>query len=449
MDGKQDSWQAKVRRLERRRWIVWVPVALAFLANYFHRTATGVVADSLMRDFAIERAAELGALASIYFYTYAAIQLPAGILADFCGPRRSLMLAMLVAAAGAVMFGASGSLPWLYAGRFLSSLGVGLLYVNLVKIHAEWFRPREFGTISGLAVLVANAGSLLAATPLAFIVEALDWRAAFYIIAAYSLAIAALCWLAVRDRPADVGLPSMAALDERERGIAAAAAAAPGGESVAACIGAVLGNRHTWPPVMAAACVYGVFMAFAGIWGVPYFMQVYGMSRVEASNLLLPLVAGNMVGGPLVGFLSDRLGYRRWPYTGAAALFLAAWLALTLWDGGRPPAWALYPIAVAVGMGMSGVTISVACVREVSPPHMTGIAAGFANAGPFVGAALMQPAFGWVLDSHWQGAMAQGVKVYPLSAYQSAFWLCAAVLAAGLALTLLIRETRCRPLGGC
>ncbi len=446
MDMEQDAWQAKVRRLERRRWAVWVPVALAFLAAYFHRTATGVVADSLMRDFAIGKAAELGALASIYFYTYAVMQLPAGILADFFGPRRTITLALLVATAGAALFAASGSLPWLYAGRFLSSVGVGLLFVNLVKIMAEWFRLREFGSMSGLAVLVGNAGSLLAATPLAFVVDALDWRAAFYIMGGYSLVMAAVCWLAVRDRPADVGLPSVAAVEEHERGVRPAAAT--GGGSVAASVGMVLGNRYTWPPVLAGVAVYGVFMAFLGVWGVPYYMQIFGMSRVEASNLMLAIVAGNMMGGPLVGYLSDRLGYRRWPYTCAAAFFLAVWLTMTVWNGGKPPEWALYPIALAIGLGMSGVTVSVACVREVNPPHMTGIAAGLANSGPFVGAALMQPIFGWVLDTHWQGAIEHGVKVYPLGAYQSAFWVCAAVLAVGLAMTLFIKETRCRSVYG-
>ncbi len=444
-DKETVAWQAKVRALERRRWMIWVPVALAFLAAYFHRTATGVVADSLMRDFAIGRAAELGVLSSIYFYTYAAVQLPAGIMADFWGPRRTVTLALVIATGGAVLFGASGSLPALYAGRFLSSLGVGLLLVNLVKIQAEWFRLREFGTMLGLTVLVGNAGSLLAATPLAFVVDALDWRTAFYMIAAYSLAMAAACWLVVRDRPADVGLPPIAAVEERER--AAAAATATARDSVATCIRTVLGNRYTWPPFLAAIAVYGVFMAFLGVWGVPYFMQMYGMSRIEASNYMVAIVAGNMIGGPLVGFVSDRLGFRRWPYCGAVALFLGAWLALTAWDGGKPPVWALYPLMFAFGVGLSGLTISVACVREVNPPHMAGIAAGFANSGPFVGAALMQPIFGWVLDMHWQGAIENGVKVYPGSAWQSAFWLCAAVLAVGLALTLLIRETRCRARG--
>lgn len=437
----QNSWAAQIRQLNKRRWLIWIPATIAFMAAYFHRTVVGVVADNLMRDFAIERASDLGVLAAIYFYTYAAMQVPAGILADFFGPRRTIALALAVSAAGAALFGWAETLSALYAGRFLASLGVGLIFVNIVKIQAEWFRSREFATVSGLIVFIGNAGALLAATPLAFIVEALGWRAAFYIIAAYSAGMAAVCWLMIRNSPADAGLPTIAAIERHE----GSAAAPPPAErqSVGASIKTVLSNRHTWTPFFVSVAVYGVYMAILGVWGVPYFMQVYGMSRVMASNLIMVIVAGNMIGGPLMGYLSDRVGFRSWPYTGITAFFLAVWLTLTVWNGARPPEWALYPICFGIGLGMSGITLTVPCVKEVNPPHTTGIAAGLANSGPFIGAALMQPAFGWVLDTHWQGAVEQGVKIYPLAAYQSAFWLCAAVLAAGLVLSLFIKETRC------
>ncbi len=439
--------QSEVRRLERRRWVIWVAVAIAFLAAYFHRTVTGVVADFLMRDFAIERASELGILASIYFYTYAVLQIPAGILADFYGPRRTVSLAMLLAACGAALFGWADTLHGLYAGRFLASFGVALIYVNIVKIHAEWFRLREFGTMSGMTVLVGNVGSLVAATPLAFLVDSLGWRPSFYIIAGYSLATAVLCWLLVRNRPADVGLPSIAEIENCEGHKGLQQAPPPTQDGVAACMRAVVENRHTWSPFFVSVAVYGVYMAIIGVWGVPYFMQVYGMSRIAASNHVMVMAVGNMIGGPLIGILSDRLGFRRWPYTCATAFFLAVLSALTAWNGARPPEWTLYPFCLAIGLGMSGITLTVACVKEVNPPNTTGIAAGIANSGPFIGGALMQPAFGWVLDRHWQGVVEQGVKIYPAFAYQNAFSLCVAVLAAGLVLTFWIKETRCNMIG--
>lgn len=438
-----DIWQNRVGQLERRRWFIWTPVAVAFLAAYFHRTVTGVVADSLMRDFAIERATDLGILASIYFYTYAVLQIPAGILADFYGPRRTVSIAMLLAACGAAFFGWAETLWGLYVGRFLASFGVALIYVNLVKIHAEWFRLREFGTMSGLTVLVGNAGSILAATPLAFLVDSLGWRPCFYIIAAYSLTMAVVCWLLVRNSPTDAGLPTIAEIERQEGAGSLNNVPRAGGYSITACMRTVMINPYTWSPFFVSVAVYGVYMAIIGVWGVPYFMQVYGMSRVAASNHVMVMAMGNMIGGPTIGILSDRLGLRRWPYTAATSFFLLVLLVLTVWNGAKPPEWALYPICLAIGLGMSGITLTVACVKEVNPSHTTGIAAGIANSGPFVGGALMQPAFGWVLDRYWQGVMENGVKIYPASAFQNAFGLCAAVVAAGLVLTFLIKETRC------
>lgn len=173
-------WLGQIKRLERKRKWIWLCAALAFLAAYFHRTVTGVVADSLMRDFSIAQASELGMLSSIYFYTYAVLQVPSGMLADRYGPRLVISASIVIAAAGAALIGGAESLSSLYLGRFLASVGVSVIYVNVVKLQAEWFRLREFATMLGLLTLVGNGGSLLSATPLAVLVESAGWRSAFF-----------------------------------------------------------------------------------------------------------------------------------------------------------------------------------------------------------------------------------------------------------------------------
>ena len=420
--------------------VIWIPLAFAFLASYFHRTATGVVADSLMRDFSITRASEMGGLSSVYFYTYAAMQIPAGILADFYGPRRTVFLGLIIATLGAIIFGLANTITALYIGRILSSLGVSLIYVNIVKIHSEWFRVREFTSITGMIVVAGSAGFLLAATPLAFIVELFGWRMSFLAIAAYSMIVAVFCWLLVRDRPVTIGLPSIAEVEAREGKVKETETA--NRCSIISSLKTVVRNPYTWWPFLASVSIYGVYMAFMGLWGIPYFIQIYGMSRVEASNHIVLMAVGTMAGGPLLGFLSDHLGLRRLPNTLTSAGFLTIWLLLTVWNGGKPPVWALYPICFSIGLSMSGVNLNVASGKEVNPPHMTGIVAGIINSGSFIGAALLQPLFGWLLDRNWQGEIEQGVRIYPLQAYQNAFWFCAAVLGFGVIVTLLIKETR-------
>ena len=428
--------------LNKRRWIIWLPLAFAFMTAYFHRTATGIMADSLMRDFALTSASELGVLSSIYFYIYAVMQMPAGILADVYGPRRTVSISMIAAAAGAVIFGSASGMGGIYLGRILVTAGVSVIYVCIVKVYVEWFRSREFGTMSGIIVIVANAGSLLSAAPLAFAVETIGWRASYHVIAVYSLAMALLCWLMVRDRPVDVGLPSIAEVEARE-GIETARSLERDMD-VRTSIAKVLRNSSTWWPFLASALVYGVYMSFMGIWSVPYFMQIHGMSRVEASSFVMVMAVGNMIGGPLIGFISDRIGLRQKPYTAITTFFLGVWLLLTCWGAANPPSWALYPLCLGIGIGTSGITLGVACAKEVNSPRAAGVAVGLVNAGPFVGAALMQPAFGLVLDLYWQGAVENGVRIYPYEAFQNAFWFCVLVLGVGLICTLKIKETMCR-----
>ena len=136
--NEEAGWLGQIKRLERKRKWIWLCAALAFLAAYFHRTMTGVVADSLMRDFSIAQASELGLLSSIYFYTYAVLQVPSGMLADRYGPRLVISASVVIAAAGAAVIGFAESLSSLYLGRFLASVGVSVIYVNVVKLRPCW-----------------------------------------------------------------------------------------------------------------------------------------------------------------------------------------------------------------------------------------------------------------------------------------------------------------------
>lgn len=436
------SWERQARFIERKRWIILLPLALAFLTVYFHRVATGVVSDNLMADFHITRAADLGLLSSIYFYTYASLQLPAGILADKFGPRRVITIATFISSLGAFLFGWAPNIEWLYAGRFIVTLGVGVIYVNIVKIYAEWFRTSEFGTMCGVAGLIGNAGAMLAATPLAFMVELMGWRSSFFVIGAFSLVMSGYCYLIVRNRPNDFGWLSMREI-ERYEGVPIADAVKHPSMGSWASIKTVLTNKYTWPPFIAAVGIYGAFISFSGLWGVPYFMQIYGMSRVEAANYVLVSSFGFMVVAPLIGYISDRIHLRRLPYTVCASFLLIAWLGMTFWHSGKPPEWALYPLCFLMGAGVAATTMPVPCVREVNLPGATGVAVGIANAGGFVGAALIQPLFGLILDQGWQGMMQNGVKIYPQEAFWTAFVFCTILSAIAVALTLFVKETRC------
>ncbi len=416
----------------RARWAVLVAPALLYFLSYFHRVAPVVVAGDLMAAFAVSAAA-LGTLSAIYPYCFAAMALPGGSLIDFLGPRQTLTLGGLGMSAGAMVFGLAPSFGVAFAGRLLVGLGASVMLIACLRLAAEWFRPDEFATVAGASQSVGSLGALAGTTPLALLVEQMGWRNAFVTIGATTALLAVACFLSVRDRP-----------EGRDASRDRSGGAGPGLREVIAGIPSVVTNPRSWTAGLISGGVYGGFAAFVGLWGVPYLTQVYGLPRVQASNLIALAAVGLLVGAPLVGWLSDRvLERRRLPLVAISGLNVLAWLPLVAPATPLAPAL-LAPVCFLIGLGSSVVVLVFACIREVNDPRHVGVALGFHNLPTFLSFGLTQWLTGLVLDHRWDGTLVAGVRVYSADAYRAAFVLCL-VLALGAFLSAcLVTETRCR-----
>jgi sugar phosphate permease len=422
--------------LASARWVMIVVPASLYFFSYFHRVAPSVVAEDLMRAFAIT-AATLGTLASVYPYVFAGMALVGGGLADTLGPRWTIALGGATMGAGATLFGLAPTFTVAFAGRLLVGLGASVILIAWLSLAAEWFRPDEFGTVSGWTQMVGNLGALVASTPLALLVEAAGWRATFGLIGGVTFVLAVVALALVRDRPEAMGIPPVN--PGRGRG------AAPSMREVLASVRAVVGNRRTWPPILAAGGVYTGFITFLGLWGVPYLSQVHGLGRIEAATLLALLPIGLGAGSPLVGWLSDRwLRRRRLPMVVFAALYTACWLPLVLPADTRLPVGVLASFLLLMGLTSAGLILVWSCVREVNDPARVGVAVGFCNAPIFLGFAILQWVTGAMLDARWTGLVEAGARVYPPGAYRAVFLLCFGLALGGLLAAFFVTETRCR-----
>jgi sugar phosphate permease len=417
-----------------RRLMIAVP-ALLYFFSYFHRVAPAVVAADLMRAFAVTAAA-LGTLAAIYPYVFALMALVAGSLADTLGPRWTMALGGATMGVGAALFGVAPTFSVAFVGRLLVGLGASVMLISWLSLAAAWFRPDEFATVSGWTQTIGNVGALAAASPLALAVEAFGWRPTFIVIGAVTLALAVLAVLIVRDRPEAMGLPPV------NPGARRPAASL---REVVVSIPAVVGNRRTWPPVLAAAGVYATLVTFQGLWGLPYLTQVHHLERVRAATLISLLAIGFGIGSPLVGWISDRwLGLRRVPMAVFAAVYAASWLPLVLPAGPRLPVVLLAALFLVMGFSSAGLVLVWSCVREVNDPRSVGIAVGFCNAPIFLGFAVLQWLTGVMLDARWTGLVSGGTRLYPVDAYRAAFTICLVIALGALVAAALVTETRCR-----
>ena len=393
-----------------------------------------VVAGDLMQAFAIP-AATLGTLIAVYPYCFVAMALPNGTLADTLGPRRMLALGGMTMAAGSMLFGAAPAFWVAFAGRLFVGLGASVMLIASLRLASEWFRPHEFATVAGSSQSIGAFGAIVGTGPLALVVEAIGWRLSFIGIGAITLVLAVACFVFIRDRPEDLGL---------ERVAGGPRAPASSLRETLAAIPGIAANPRSWPILIMGATMYGSFVPFVGLWGVPYLAQVYGIPRVAASNVVMMTAVGLLISAPLSGWVSDRwLGLRRPPLIAAAALYVAIWALLALPRTPVPLDW-LGPLCFVLGFASGGVSLVFPCIREVNDPRHVGVALGCQNLPIFLGFAVMQWLTGVLLDANWTGAVASGSRVYPLEAYRAAFTLCFGVASVSFLMACLTTETRCR-----
>ncbi len=414
----------------RYRWLIFWVLAVGYVLVYFHRLCPAVVAVDMMRDLSAGGTL-LGLLSSAYFYPYAAMQLPAGLLSDSWGPRRTITVFFLVAFGGSILLGLAPDVGAAITGRVLVGLGVSMLFVPTMKVLAEWFRPREFATMTGILMAMGGLGSLVSAGPLAALSAWIGWRMSFVAVGVVTLALAALVWLVVRDRPSDLGLPSPSD----------AGGARPEPISLARGVAIVVRNLPFWVLSVWFFFECAVFFSFGGLWGGPYLMQVHGFSKAEAGGILSMLAVGMIVGSPLLSIASNRLFRGRKPVIvlcSAVSVGLTGALAFATAELGPV---ALHAVCFGLGAFTSAVVVvGFTSAKELFPVQMAGTSTGLVNLFPFAGGAVFQPILGAILEHH--GRVGQA---FSIEGYRAAFLALFGCAAAALVASLFLRETFPRP----
>lgn len=420
--------------MRRFRWIAFSLLILAYVLSFFHRMAPAAIAGELQLAFNASGAA-LGTLAASYFYIYTLMQIPTGVLVDTLGVRKIATLGGLAGGAGSILFAYADTLGEASLGRLLVGLGVSVMFISIMKLNAVWFHDRHFGTVGGLTILLGNFGSVLAAAPLVWALNLTSWRSIFAALGVFSIVLGLLTWFMVRNHPGEAGFPSMRELDGE-------LPHAPHAGHWYEGLLKVVRNRATWPGFWPNFGIGGTLFTFAGLWAVPFLHDVYGMSRALAAGHTSLLLAGFAMGALLTGMVSDRIGRRRPVMVAGILLYLLCWLPwLALL---QMPLAASLGLFFIMGMGASGFTLAWAVTKEVNSPSLSGMATSVVNTGSFLGAGLLQPLVGWVMDLGWDGGMSEGVRVYAGENYQLGLLLLFVCALSGLAGALRSRETFCR-----
>ncbi len=409
----------------------WLLAASGFFYAWVLRVSPSVMVGDLMGEFQIGGAV-LGVMSSLYFYTYASVQVPVGLAVDRFGPRRVLSLTVLVAAAGCVVSAAAPSIEAVYVGRLMIGFGSAFALVGSMVVGALWFPPRRFALLAGLAVAVGLIGGAVGQWALAWAVPEFGWRDTMYAMGAGGVGLSALTWLLTRDRPPGsdrVATPSIKRA---------------GARAIAADVWYVAQQRQiVWASIITALSSAPV-LTFGALWGVSYSETVYGMSRPEAAFHVSFLLYGVALGGPVFGWLSDKIGLRKTPLIIGQSMACVSFTAM-LYVPDLPPAVFALLIGIA-GFGGASMNLCYATGRESLPARNIGAALGLINmTAVALGGIVIQPLVGWFLDLQWTGELKGGARLYTAEAYQWALIVVPALSLMAVLSCFALRETHCQP----
>ena len=400
-------------------YTVFLLSASFYLYEFVLQVAPSVMADSMMTTFQVT-AAGFGIVSAFYFYAYAPMQLPAGLLFDRYGPRKLMTFALILCAVGSFFFAATDSLITAALGRFLIGIGSAFSFIGVLVLVSRWFPPKQFALLAGVAQLMSSVGAMFGEMPLAKLIEIVGWRNASFILSFIGLILAMCIWLVIRDYPDHMEHPTHRRLwrEEWQR------------------LHAVCSRSYTWITGAYACTIWTPIAVFAALWGVPYLQQKFGISVLTASGMCSMIWLGIGVGSPLLGWVSDHIRSRRISLAISALFGLVSTVFLLYVPD--VSAGSMYLVLFFLGIGAGGQTVSFAVVKDNNPPELVGTASGFNNLSVLIGAAVFQPLVGVFLHSFGEWQQIDGVQIYSIASYNNALIILPLCYGISLFLTLFV-----------
>jgi len=400
-------------RRSRTATVAWLLTATYYFYQYTLRSAPAVMMPELSNAFAVSTTA-MASMVGIFYYGYSPFSLIAGAAMDRIGPRRVVPIGAATVGVGALLFG-SGNAELASVGRFLQGAGGVFALVGAAFIATTNFPASRAATLIGATQMFGMAGGSAGqflVGPL--IASGVAWSTFWIGMGIAGLALSALLF---------VLLPESEPAQRSDDWLKGA------GRSLLL----VFRNPQSILCGMIAGLLFIPTTIFDMIWGVRYLQEARGLDYASAVMRSATVPFGWIIGCPLLGLLSDRIG-RRKPVIASGALVLLACLAWILY--GRANVVPPYVVGLVAGFASGAAMLPYTVIKEANPPEASGTATGVVNFLNFTFSALLGPVFGWVLL-----AVSGGAATMTLEHYQTAFEPLLYGVAIAVTLTLFLKET--------
>jgi MFS family permease len=382
----------ETRNSLRMAAVAWVLTAVYYFYQYALRSAPSVMVPQLSEAFGVSTLG-VASIVGLFYYGYSPFSLVAGAAMDRLGPRKVLPIAAAVVALGALLF-ATGSSGAASTGRVLQGAGGVFALVGAIYIATKNFPASKAATLVGATQMFGMAGGSAGQ----FIVgpmigSGVAWNGFWIGMGIAGLGIGALLLVFLpKEKPS---------------------AQPANWKSTVEPFGIVFRNPQSILCGLISGLLFIPTTIFDMIWGVRYLQEAHGLDYASAVMRSAAVPFGWIIGCPLLGFISDRIGRRKPVIIGGAATLLGclAWILF-----GRTGVFPPYVIGLVAGLASGAAMLPYTVIKEANPPQYGGTATGVVNFLNFTFSALLGPVFGWILQS-----VSGGVGEMEHGHYQIAF----------------------------
>ncbi|MBJ7450199.1 MAG: MFS transporter [Parachlamydiales bacterium] len=398
------------------KWIVWLLASAYSFYEFFVRVGPSVIVSDLMKEFNIE-ATDIGSISASYFYAYAFMQIPVGILLDRFGTRILLTAAAFTCGLSSICFGLSSNELNAVLSRVLMGASSAFGFIGMIYVTAQWFEPKKTSLLIGIGNSLGTFGAAIGAAMLGSLVVLWGWRHSFIVIGLIGFALALFIAIFAKNK-VQATTHKQSTLKELLQGLIL-----------------IMKNAQMWVIAVVAFLAYAAFDAFGSIWGNTFLQNVYHLDYKQAGLATSMIFIGLICGGPLWGYIAKHAHHKKLVLFISSLISLLAILPiiyLTL------PLELCIVLIFVVGFCAGGqlITFSMAIVKN--PCHAKATAVAFVNFMVFVGVSVVQPLVGILLDLMWDKTLIKGIPHYSEDNYRYALVVLPITLLLACLLTLKI-----------
>lgn len=358
---------------------VLIPFGCGYYLSYLFRTMNAVISPDLVSEFGLDPA-DLGFLTSVYFITFAAMQIPLGVILDRYGPRRVQTALLLVAALGAALFAVGDNFLAISIGRGLIGIGVASCLMSSFMANAIWWPRERLALMNNLIMAFGGVGALSATAPVHALLSVTDWRTLFLGLAIITAALAVITFVVVPERRS-TAVTSTSIIEQFS------------------ALPAIFRNRVFWRYAGPFAIFYAIYMSYQTLWAAPWLRDVGGFNQAQVADYMFLIQLGMFFGVLLSGVMADRLRAkglgpeRIFPFAVGIAMVLQAFL-IVLPAASPGFFWTAYSLVA------SSIILSFTILTERFPAELTGRVITSANLMAFVLAFAVQWGIGAIIGSY-------------------------------------------------